>query len=96
MTIKEQMKKREKFDKLVSSLGDLYDDKNIRYDNSFGNLIQEEGLIVAVSRLGDKYNRFKSLYKASESECLDESVVDTLKDLANYTLITLLELGVEE
>lgn len=43
-------------------------------------------------RLGDKLARFKSLTKSEVQEVKDESIRDTLIDLANYAIMTVLEL----
>lgn len=47
-------------------------------------------------RLGDKFNRFKTLSKGSEQKVSDESIRDTLLDLANYAIMTVMELDLEE
>lgn len=44
------------------------------------------------SGLGDKLARFKSLTKSEVQEVKDESIRDTLIDLANYAIMTVLEL----
>ena len=43
-------------------------------------------------RLGDKFNRFKTLSRATEKQVSDESIRDTLIDLANYAIMTVLEM----
>ena len=45
-----------------------------------------------IIRLGDKYNRFKTLSRTSQQHVNDESIIDTLIDLANYSIMTVLEL----
>lgn len=42
--------------------------------------------------MGDKLARFKSLTKSGVQEVKDESIRDTLIDLANYAIMTVLEL----
>ena len=44
------------------------------------------------SDLGDKLARFKSLTKSGVQEVKDESIRDTLIDLANYAIMTVLEM----
>ena len=46
-------------------------------------------------RLEDKLNRLKSL-NFSKSAKVNESIEDTLMDLANYAIMTLIELEGEE
>lgn len=52
----------------------------------------EEGMAMPRIRLGDKLARFKSLTKSEVQEVKDESIRDTLIDLANYAIMTVLEL----
>jgi hypothetical protein len=42
-------------------------------------------------RLSDKFNRFKTLSKTNQL-VNDESIKDTLLDLANYAIMTVLEI----
>lgn len=44
------------------------------------------------SGLGDKLARFKSLTKSGVQKVKDESIRDTLIDLANYAIMTVLEM----
>lgn len=74
-------------------LNELYQKKNKDYGDSFHKSFVEEGMAMARIRLGDKYNRFCALTKSQEGpEVKDESIKDTLIDLANYAIMTLLEL----
>lgn len=82
----------EKHRNLVDELHRIYVAKNKDYGNSFGESIDEFGIIAGVVRIGDKYNRLKTLAKGHEPLVNDESMVDTLKDMANYCLLTVLEL----
>lgn len=72
-------------------LNALYDKKNHDYGDSFHKSYEEWGLPMAAIRLGDKYNRFCSLIKA-DAEVKDETIRDTLIDLANYAIMTVMEL----
>jgi hypothetical protein len=74
-------------------LNALYAKKNHDYGDSFHLSYLEEGMAMPRIRLGDKLNRFKTLSKNLESrEVQDESIRDTLLDLANYAIMTILEL----
>ena len=42
-------------------------------------------------RLDDKLHRFKQLIK-QEAEVKDESITDTLMDLANYAIMAIIEI----
>ena len=51
-------------------------------------------------RLGDKFSRFKTLSRLSANDAgqqrvTDESIRDTLMDLANYAIMTILEMDME-
>ena len=69
----------------------IYKQKNADYGDSFAKSFQEYGLTMACIRLEDKLNRLKSFCKTGEFKVVDESVKDTLMDLANYANMTLLE-----
>ncbi len=54
-------------------------------------------MAMARIRLDDKLNRFKTLSRAgAEQQVSDESIKDTLLDLANYAVMTVLEMEVAE
>jgi len=75
---------------ICKKLNDLYQRKNADYGDSFGKSYQEYGMTMACIRLEDKLNRLKSLCK-KEAQVKDESLEDTLMDLANYAIMTLVE-----
>lgn len=79
--------------KICEELNALYEKKNHDYGDSFHLSYLEEGMAMPRIRLGDKFNRFKTLSKNLESrEVKDESIRDTLLDLANYAIMTVLEM----
>lgn len=81
---------------LCKALNALYERKNHDYGDSFGQTYAEEGLAMARIRLSDKLNRFKMLTRSAEKqEVSDESIRDTLLDLANYALMTVLEIDAD-
>ena len=47
---------------------------------------------MALIRLEDKLSRLDRLTSGAEQKVKDESIRDTLMDLANYTIMTLMEL----
>lgn len=78
---------------LCQDLHDLYRRKNADYGDSFHETFLEEGFAMARIRLTDKLNRFKTLSKQTDdAKVKDESMRDTLIDLANYALMTIIEL----
>lgn len=76
---------------ICESLNALYARKNADYGDSFGKSYKEYGMTMACIRLEDKLNRLKALSK-KEAQVKEESVSDTLMDLANYAIMTLVEL----
>lgn len=81
-------------------LNDLYARKNHDYGDSFHKMFAEEGLAMSRIRLGDKFSRFKTLSRISTTnstqQVTDEPIRDTLLDLANYAIMTVLELDEAE
>lgn len=82
----------DRFRKIAADLGELYEKKNAAYGNSFGETYQKLGIISAVTRISDKYNRLCNLATNPDIDNLGESLEDTLKDLASYAIMTLIEL----
>lgn len=86
---------------ICDGLNALYARKNHDYGDSFHQTFVEEGLAMARIRLGDKFSRFKTLSRISptdsaQQQVTDESIRDTLLDLANYAIMTVLELDQAE
>ena len=81
---------------ICKEINELYAKKNHDYGDSFHQTFVEEGMAMARIRLGDKFNRFKTLSRNSEQQVNDESIRDTLIDLANYAIMTVLEMEVAE
>lgn len=82
---------RERFEAKTEEMVELFDRKNTDYGNSFEKSLDDDGLLVSKIRLTDKLNRFGQLIK-NDSLVKDESLRDTLIDLANYTVMTLMYL----
>lgn len=89
---------KDKHRKICEGLTDLYIRKNTDYGDSFSKTFDEYGLIMVCIRLEDKLGRLKTLSKDNKYKQLvnDESIIDTLMDLANYSIMTLMELLGEE
>lgn len=81
---------------ICEKINDLYARKNHDYGDSFHQTFVEEGMAMARIRLGDKFNRFKTLSRSEEQKVSDESIRDTLIDLANYAIMTVLEMEVAD
>lgn len=79
----------EQFMSITQNMAKTYAAKNHDYGNSFEESLDEFGLVASVVRLGDKMNRIKSLVK-KEAQVKDESIKDTLLDMANYAIMTVM------
>lgn len=82
----------ERFIGVLQELSDLYHRKNHDYGDSFRKSLEEFGLVAAVVRMSDKMERIKTLCKSESIEVKDEKIRDTLVDLANYAIMTVMEL----
>ncbi|AXG97822.1 DUF1599 domain-containing protein [Clostridium botulinum] len=77
--------------RICVDLNEVYKHKNHDYGDSFGETYEKLGIISAVTRITDKVNRLQSLC-TKEQKVKDESIKDTLRDLANYSIMTLIEM----
>lgn len=93
---KKHMEKVNRFEDITIALRNIYDAKNRDYGDSFGKSFEEWGLPMACIRLGDKLNRLSSFARGQQMLVKDEGVRDTLMDLANYAIMTLIELDFAE
>lgn len=82
---------------ITEELNKIYIAKNADYGDAFGETYKKLGIISAVTRITDKVNRLQSLATKSEEERMvkDESIIDSAKDLANYAIMLLIEMGYE-
>lgn len=84
------MNKIDRHREICNQLNKIYEKKNHDYGDSFGSTYEKLGIISAVTRITDKYNRLCSL-ATKEAEVEDETIEDTLMDMANYCIMTLIE-----
>lgn len=91
-TQEENQKKVNAFEDVTIIMRNLYEKKNMDYGDSFSKSFAKWGLPMSCIRLGDKLNRLESFAKGKEMQVTDESVVDTLMDLANYAIMTIVEI----
>lgn len=95
-TEKQHQKKVNAFEDVTINLRNLYDAKNRDYGDSFGQSFQKWGLPMSCIRLGDKLNRLESFAQKKDMQVDDESVEDTLMDMANYAIMTLVEMNMRK
>ena len=77
------------FINITNSLTKIYQAKNQHYGNSFEKSLYKFGLVASIIRLSDKMNRIESLSQ-TKARVKDESIEDTLLDLANYAIMTVI------
>lgn len=77
------------FNEITTEMTNLYREKNKEYGNSFSKLYDELGLVSAKVQIGHKYNRLLNTQEDWEAK-------DTLIDMANYCIMTLMEIKKNE
>ena len=78
------------FNELAQTMCELYEKKNTDYGDSFNISLDKYGIIAALTRISDKFNRIENLILNQNKKVEDEKVEDTLIDLANYAMMTVL------
>ena len=77
------------FRDITNSMIQTYQAKNQDYGNSFEKSLYKFGLVASIIRLSDKMNRIESLSQ-KKAKVESESIEDTLLDLANYAIMTVI------
>jgi len=88
------MDKVQRFREIVNQMADLYEKKNKNYGNSFGELFEKLGPISGLVPLHNKLDRITNLVMGGKNDF--ESVEDSLKDLACYAIMNLIEREYQE
>lgn len=87
------------FNELAQSMCELYEKKNSDYGDSFNISLDKYGIIAALTRMSDKFNRVENIILNKDNDgnpvfnnikVRDEKLEDTLVDLANYAMMTVL------
>lgn len=81
----------ELFKKFTTDMLGTFKKKNADYGNSFHKSFEKFGPIAGVVRLSDKMSRIESLIN-KDAQVKSESIEDTLLDMANYSIMLLIEL----
>ena len=77
---------------LLQQIHDTYIKKNHDYGDSFSRSFKKYGLVAAMVRMEDKWNRLDNMASGAEQKVADETIRDTLLDLAGYCIMTTMEL----
>jgi len=89
------------YKRLQADMLQTFIDKDSDYGDSFGKTFNKYGIVSAMVRMSDKLNRIDNLTNVSfrshisDSDTtmkVDESIEDTLLDLANYAMLTYLQI----
>ena len=84
----EPTKNSKEFEKITEEMRCLYERKNHDYGDSFSRGCKEIGISYAIGRIYDKTSRLVTLTKSKAK--VEEKTEDTLIDLANYAVMTLM------
>lgn len=84
--------KTQLFKEITDSMALLYAQKNTAYGDSFGRSVEKYGMISALTRISDKFNRLENLILHPDVDQDDERITDTLLDLASYSIMTYIEI----
>lgn len=79
------------FRDITNKMYDTFKQKNTDYGNSFHKIFKECGMTYAYGHMAEKLERINSLRK-NEAKVKGESMKDSLYDLANYAILTIMEL----
>lgn len=87
------------FEGIAKEMVELHERKNHDYGNAFGQTYQEFAEIsqvmangYALGSLKNKVNRLLTLMSGAEAKVENESIEDSLIDLASYAIMTLEEM----
>ena len=84
----------ERHSEVLTRLHDIYKQKNALYGDSTTSTFKKFGMLSYAVRLNDKLKRLHSLVldKDGIEGTNDESMVDTLLDMANYAVLAVMDL----
>ena len=85
----------DRFKEITDKMFETFKAKNHDYGSSFSNLFKECGMTYAYGHMAEKLERVKSLMK-DEAKVNGEGMKDSLKDLAKYAILTIMELERKE
>lgn len=76
------------FKDYTNHLAETLQEKNADYGDSFSRSVDKFGIIAAVVRLEDKFNRLENLTaNGGKEKVKDESLADTALDISGYGLL---------
>ena len=84
------MGQTELIEEVCNEVKDLLIRKNHDYGDSFSKQYEKYGLLSGIIRMDDKMSRIENLMKRDAK--VDESIEDSIRDLAGYAILTLVEM----
>lgn len=81
----------DRFKEITDKMCDIYKQKNSDYGSSFSKLFKKCGMTYAYGHLAEKIERIDSLSN-NDAKVQGESMIDSLYDLANYSILTIMEI----
>ena len=85
------MKESITFKDITDKCVKVYEVKNADYGNSTTKTYELFGDVSYATRLNDKINRVNNLLKNGNQAVNDESIDDTILDIANYCILWLVD-----
>ena len=85
----------DRFKEITDKMFETFKAKNHDYGSSFSNLFNECGMTYAYGHMAEKLERVKSLMK-DEAKVKGEGMKDSMLDLANYAILTVMEIEKNE
>ena len=85
----------DRFKEITYKMFETFKAKNHDYGSSFSNLFKECGMTYAYGHMAEKLERVKSLMK-DEAKVKGDGMKDSLLDLANYAILTVMEIDKNE
>lgn len=85
----------DRFKEITDKMFETFKAKNHDYGSSFSNLFKECGMTYAYGHMAEKLERVKSLM-SDEEKVKGESMKDSLYDLANYAILTIMDIEKNE
>jgi hypothetical protein len=90
--------KKQVLKNIYDNLHQIYCDKNSDYGDSFSKVRQKynDRFPVILVRLSDKFNRLEALLLNGNQKVKEESIKDTLLDIANYCAMEVMDMDLEK
>lgn len=90
------MKTNNRFKEITCEMVELCERKNADYGSSVSDTYKKFGMNAYLVRMNDKLNRAITLVNNDNQQVKSESLRDTLIDLANYSVLAIIDLEGEK